>query len=105
MNISLIVSTFPNAKEARKVAMMLLKERLVACATILNKAESFYWWKGKIERGKEVVMIIKTRKNLTDKVYEKLRVHHPYTVPEIIELNVSGGNKEYIEWVYTVTGE
>src|SRR5713226_1546952 len=56
----LVLVTAPNLKTARKLARAALTARLIACANLLPKIESHYWWKEKIEHGKEVLMLLKT---------------------------------------------
>ena len=59
-----IYITFPNKKEAEKVGLFLVKERLAACSNIFP-IESIYRWQGKIVKEKEEVLIVKTlKKNL-----------------------------------------
>jgi len=100
---SIIMSTFPNRKEAGRIADMLLKKRLVACANIISAVESKYWWKGKIEKGKEALAIIKTRKSLVDKVIAEIKKNHSYDVPEVIELPILRGNGNYLKWIDEIT--
>ena len=42
---------------------------------------SYYWWQGTIERGDEVVMIIKTRACLAEAVRAAVRQMNSYTTP------------------------
>ena len=95
----LVLVTAPNLKTARRLARAALMARLVACANLLPKIESRYWWKEKIEHGTEVLMLLKTT---TDRVadLEKLIVsQHPYDTPEFMVLKVERGNKRYLDWL------
>ena len=103
MVYSVILSTFPSKKEAKKVSEMLLEKKLAACVNIIDKIESAYWWKGKIEKGKEVLVIIKTRESLVEKVIDEVKKNHSYTVPEIIEIPIKKGNRSYLNWIDEVT--
>lgn len=97
----IVLVTTPDLKTARKLANAALKARLVACVNLLPEIESHYWWNGKIERGAEVLMILKTtsaRLGALEKLMLKL---HPYETPEFAILNLSGGNRRYLEWVKT----
>ena len=76
-----------------------LKSRLVACANLIPKIESHYWWKGKIESSAEVLILFKTTKAKL-KALEKLIVaKHPYDTPEFIVLPITAGNKRYLDWL------
>ena len=50
--------TAGNSEEAARLADMLLEQRLAACVQILPEMESVYRWQGKIERQKEVLLLI-----------------------------------------------
>jgi periplasmic divalent cation tolerance protein len=97
--ISLLLVTAPNSKVARQLARIALKARLIACANLVPKLESHYWWQGKIETSREVLMIMKTsRKHL--RALEKLVVaKHPYDTPEFLALPLAGGSERYLNWI------
>ncbi len=102
MNISIILCACKNEREAEKIARVLLKQRLVACVNI-TKVRSVYWWKNKIARSNEAMMIIKTKKNLANKAMNAIKRIHSYKIPEIIELDIEKINKEYAKWLEDVT--
>ena len=82
-----------------------LQSRLVACANLLPKIESHYWWQGKLESSAEVLIIFKTTKAKL-KAFEKLIVaKHPYDTPEFLVLPIIAGNKRYLDWVKTSVAE
>ncbi len=85
------------------VGRELLKLRLAACLNILGKVDSFYQWKGKIEKSSEVAMIIKTRRSLFTKVSRCVKKHHSYQVPVILEWSVSRGDESYLKWMLNET--
>lgn len=88
----------PNKKTAHQIGQSLLKTRLIACYNLFP-IESGYWWKKKIIKDKEAVLIVKTLEKLTKKVEKAIKKMHPYTVPCIISLDVETVNGEYGEWV------
>lgn len=91
--------TVPNRAEAKKLAKLLLEKKLAACVSIVPKIESHYWWKGKLEKASELLLIIKTRKTLFPKLAAQVRKNHSYSVPEIISLPVADGSKAYLDWL------
>jgi periplasmic divalent cation tolerance protein len=97
MGFIFIYVTNPDKKTARKVALYLLKKRLVACVNFFP-IESAYWWKSKIERTKEYVLIMKTLEKNFEKVKKEIKKIHPYTTPCIIKINVEA-NEEYDKWL------
>ena len=85
--------------EARKVARLLVEERLVACASLIPWVESIYLWKGTMETSQEVKVIFKTLEIHFEKVEAIIRAHASYEVPEIVTLRISDSSKKYEEWV------
>lgn len=94
-----VLVTVPRGQKAKKIVKFLLSEKVAACVNIIPKVDSFFRWQGKIDKAKEVLLVIKTRKNLFAKLVKAVRSKHPYTVPEIIALPIISGNKEYLEWI------
>jgi periplasmic divalent cation tolerance protein len=100
----LVLVTAPDMRTARRLARAALEARLIACANLLPKIESHYWWQGKIERSPEVLLLLKTTtKCLPD--LEKLMVRrHPYDTPEFLVLDLRGGNEKYLRWLERSAG-
>lgn len=94
-----IITTVENKKEAEKIAKILLEKKLAACIQIIEGIESHYWWKGKIEKAKEILIFIKTKESLFRKVEKIIKEKHPYQLPEIIGIPVLKGSKEYLKWI------
>ena len=99
LNAVLVLVTAPDPDTARALAKAALSARLVACANLIPKIESHYWWQGKLESGAEVLIVFKTM-NAKVKALEQLVVaNHPYDTPEFIVLPISAGNQRYLDWV------
>jgi len=101
MKFIIIYITHKNLKEAKKVAEHLLREKLIACVNYFP-IESSYWWKGKIENSKEIVSLMKTKKENWKKVKAEVEKIHPYDVPCIMKIEVEA-NKEYFDWIQKET--
>ncbi|MEM5879183.1 MAG: divalent-cation tolerance protein CutA [Candidatus Aenigmatarchaeota archaeon] len=97
-----IFTTCPNEKSAERIAINLLKKRLIACVSIISKIKSFYWWQKKIEKSSEVLMMMKTKGDLFSLVKKEILKIHPYSVPEIICLKIEKGNEKYLKWIEEV---
>ncbi|MET1160837.1 MAG: divalent-cation tolerance protein CutA [Thermoprotei archaeon] len=95
----LILITTSTTEEARKIAHKLLEEKLVACVNIVEEVESMYWWKGKIEKSSESLLIIKSRIEKLNEVIKLVKEIHSYTVPEIIAIPIIAGYREYLNWI------
>jgi periplasmic divalent cation tolerance protein len=100
----LVYTTFPDAETALAVGRELVGAKLAACVNVLPGMKSVYAWKGDIERGEEVVAIVKTRAALREAVGDALKVRHPYETPIILFLEVSGGHPATLDWLFAETG-
>jgi len=99
----MIYTTYPSLVEAERIGKAVLERRLAACVNILPGMISHYWWEGAIERGEEVVMIIKTRAALAESVRAEVKAMHSYTVPAILVLPIAGGEPTYLDWLMAET--
>jgi len=98
-NLIIILTTCGSRKEAKKIAKSLLEKKLVACANIISRIESKFWWKDKIDKAKEVLIILKTRNGNFKRIEKEIKCIHSYEVPEIIALPIVAGNKIYLDWL------
>jgi len=103
-DIKMIVATAPDRDAAVSIARTLVEERGVACANILP-AVSIYRWEGEVQQDEEVVVLMKTRGSMVQKVVDRVSELHPYEVPEVLALPVEGGLDTYCQWVSDETGE
>lgn len=90
--------TAKDRKEAEKIAGILLRKRLIACANVMP-IKSAYWWKGRIEKHGEFLLIAKTKKSLYKKILAEVKKHHSYSVPCVNALPIIEGNPDYLKWV------
>lgn len=95
----LILNTCPSRRVAKRIATTLVTERLAACVNLVPIAQSIYRWKGKIESSAEVLLVIKARAANYRPIETRLRALHPYTVPEIIAIDIAGGYARYLDWI------
>ena len=102
---AVVLITVPNSEVAEKIANMLVSEHLAACVNIVPDITSIYLWEGKICKDKELLLIVKTRASLMEKLVGAVRKVHPYTTPEIIALPIVAGFDGYLKWVEDVTGK
>ena len=95
-HMTLVYTTCKDKKEAKKMAMHLLKKRLIACANIFP-IKSMYWWKGKIINENESVIIAKTNDKNFKKVINEVKKVNSYSIPCILKIDAIA-NKEYGQW-------
>lgn len=95
----LILVTAKNKREAKKIAKSLLEARLIACANIVSGVESMFWWEGKVDSAKEVLLVLKTTTKNFSKCEKEILALHSYKTPEIISLPITKGNSAYLKWI------
>lgn len=100
---AIVLVTAPDLKTARALAGAALKAKLIACANLIPKVESHYWWQGKLESGAEVLLVLKTQKSKLRALEKLLLADHPYDTPEFLVLPLSAGSKKYLDWLAAIT--
>ena len=91
--------TTPSVTVARKIAAAALKDRLVACANIIPKIESHYWWKGQLESSSELLILFKTSKKKLGELERCVVKNHPYDTPEFVAVTFEAGTEKYLSWI------
>ena len=95
----IVFTTFPNPDDAARVTRTLVEERLIACGNLLPGARSVYRWQGAIVDEREVVVLMKSRKQDWAALLSRLHELHPYQTPECLALRVAAGAPKYLEWL------
>ncbi len=96
---AVVLITTASEEQARSIARLLLNQRKAACVNIMPKIESLYWWKGKLESAREILLIVKTKASLVSDIVDTVKKAHSYEVPEIIALPIIDGNEDYLKWI------
>ena len=99
-----IFTTTENKDDAGMIAETVVKKRLAACAQIVGPITSTYWWEGAMEKAEEWLCIMKSRKNLYDRLEEAILSVHPYDVPEVVAVPIVSGNQKYLQWLNNEVG-
>lgn len=105
MDAYFVYVTATDEGEAKTIAKTVVEERLAACANLLGKVQSFYWWEGKMCEGDETALVLKTSEARKSALIERIRQLHSYDVPCIVCLPVADGNPDFIEWIYSETAQ
>lgn len=94
-----VFSTCRGQQEAEKIAAMLVEKRLAACVNLLPGVESFYRWRGAVERSKEIVLLIKSSRALLPELQSELSKMHSCEIPESLAVPVVDGMESYLHWM------
>jgi periplasmic divalent cation tolerance protein len=100
---NVVLVTTPNLSVARSLARAALKQRLIACANVVPRIESLYWWQGTIESSQEALLIMKTRRALLHRLEDLIVERHPYDTPELLALPLRSGSQRYLDWLTAET--
>ena len=98
-NFSIVLVTAPDLKTARSLAKAALQKRLAACANLIPKIESHFWWQGRLESSTEVLLVLKTPKAKLAALEKLILSRHPYDTPEFLVLSPTAGSKKYLDWL------
>ena len=91
--------TVPDLETGRRLAAVILQNRLAACVNIIPGLESHYWWEGKIDSAQELLLLIKTSAARLGELERCVKSNHPYQTPEFITFEIDSGSKEYLGWI------
>lgn len=96
---NIVLCTVNTRDLANNIAKSLISEKLAACVNISDNITSIYSWDDKIVEDSEILLIIKSKKNLFPKVEAKIKQLHTYDVPEIISIDIQDGSNDYLKWL------
>lgn len=97
--VLVVLTNLPSREAGLALARALVERRLAACVNVLAECTSVYRWKGEIETTAETPLLIKLPASRYDELERAIRELHPYELPEIVALPLSGGLPAYLNWV------
>jgi periplasmic divalent cation tolerance protein len=98
-----VLITTASEEEAQNIGRILVEDGLVACANIIPAVRSIFRWEGQVTEEQEVLLVLKSVSEAFDSLEATVKVHHSYSVPEIIALPIQTGSEPYMEWVRETT--
>jgi periplasmic divalent cation tolerance protein len=81
----------------------LVEDRLAACGHQSAPIRSIYRWEGAVHDDIEARVALHTRASLVEQIVARADAEHPYEVPCVLALPVTGGNPAYRDWVLAMT--
>ncbi len=103
-NAHIVLTTVGSQDAAQTLAEQLVERRLAACVNIVGPVRSVYRWKGKVEREQEYLLIVKTTAERSADLSALFQQIHPYELPELVHLPITGGSEEYLAWLSAEVG-
>ena len=98
-SVIIALSTCPDEASAAHIAGTLVTEGLATCINRVAGVQSTYLWDGRLHDEAEILLIMKTTAERLPDLKIRLQKLHPYELPELVALPVSGGNEHYLDWV------
>ncbi len=95
----IVLVTAASKQEAEKIADHLLNDKLIACANIIGPITSIFQWSGNLDRAQEYLVLMKSRRDLFERLTEAVTLIHSYKVPEILALPIVEGSRTYLDWL------
>ena len=93
----LVLTTIPK-EEADQLAQSIVAARVGACVQ-LQEIRSVYRWKGELCNDSEVLLMIKTARSKYEALEMHIKARHPYATPEIVQIPITNGSREYLAWI------
>ena len=102
MSQYIFLVTVPTIEEGKKIARILVENKLAACVNIIQNIFSIYKWKNNIEEGNEHILLIKTTDEKCDRIIQKINEMHSYDTPECVGIKIDKGSEKYLNWIKEV---
>ncbi len=102
-DVIVVMANVPDLALGKRIAHVLLEEGLAACVNLGAPMLSMYRWQGEIAGDEEVPLWIKSTRDKQQALCDAIVRLHPYDVPEVLVLPVSGGLPSYLQWVVNET--
>ena len=99
MTIYLVSTFYPKLNQAKKIAKLVVKNKLAACVNINKNINSLFIWKNKMFDENEVELSFKTNDKKVKKLISFLELKHPYECPCIIAFPIKKINDKFLNWV------
>ena len=102
----IVLVTCGTLTEGRRIAKKVVEKRLAACVNVmLGPVESVYRWKGKVEKAREVLLLMKTSAKRLGELEKEVKRLHSYDVPEFIAVPIVEGEEKYLAWLEESVGQ
>ena len=98
-SIYLLITTVSSQDEAKNLAQKTVENGLAACAQVQAACHSVYKWEGKLESAIEYPIHFKTNGSNKCALFQFIKEHHSYDVPEIISLKLDDVDPAYATWL------
>jgi len=96
--------TASDLDEAERIGEAVVEARLAACANVLDGMRSIFRWQGSVQKGREAILILKTREDLFDNLKQRIVELHSYELPCVVAMSIATGHEPFLDWIASETG-
>ncbi|XP_051751017.1 protein CutA homolog [Ctenopharyngodon idella] len=96
---SVLLVNCPTEQTARDIGRSIMEKRLAACVNIFPHTTTMYYWKGEIRDASEILLLVRTRTSVVQRLVAYIKAVHPYDIPEIISFPIDDGSQDYMKWM------
>ncbi len=93
-----VITSTSSEAAAEELAQKMVEAQLAACVQVFA-VQSFYVWQGESRRDAEYLLLIKTRAVLYPALEAFIASRHPYETPELIQVPITAGSRDYLQWL------
>jgi periplasmic divalent cation tolerance protein len=91
-------TTTAQRADADRLARGAVEARLAVCAQVDGPVTSHYHWEGKLEQAEEFRVWFKYLPANASPLSAWVHNHHPYTIPQWIEVSAEQVGEKYLSW-------
>jgi periplasmic divalent cation tolerance protein len=101
-DVCVLMTSVDSEAAAQSLAGGMVDNGLTACVQLIPMT-SVYVWKGERRHQAEYLLLIKTQTARVPELEDFIRSHHPYELPELLQLPVTTGSADYLQWLREAT--
>ncbi|MFH1127161.1 MAG: divalent-cation tolerance protein CutA [archaeon] len=98
------VTTVSDEEHIERIKGAVIDKKLAVCMNVIPSVVSYYWWKNKVKKDEEFIILMKTKKSLVEKLKIAVLSNHPYEVAEFIVIPFEDIGSHYRDWIDGVLG-
>ncbi|KAK2816459.1 hypothetical protein Q7C36_022730 [Tachysurus vachellii] len=96
---SILLINCPTEQTAKDIGRHIMQKRMAACVNILPPTFTMFYWNGEIQDASEILLLVRTRTSMIQRLTEFVKSIHPYHTPEILSFPIQDGSDSYFKWI------
>ncbi|XP_060768608.1 protein CutA homolog, partial [Neoarius graeffei] len=96
---SVLLINCPTEQTAKDIGRYIMEKRMAASVNILPGTSTMFYWKGEIQDSSEILLLVRTRSSMIQRLTDFIIAIHPYQTPEILSFPIQDGSHSYLNWI------